>query len=674
MPFAQIERLLDPQFEVEGCYLLDHQEGVERVAPEHHTYESARSGRGPLAWRNHWLIVPLWSRTGDVMGAIWADDPTDRLIPSERKLQALRVFANQATTALDTAAQYEEMQFLAEHDPLTRLLNRRAFNERLEQEVSRSVRYGHPMSLVLCDLNGFKALNDRNGHAAGDEALEVVGGVLTSVLRDRRRRVSDRRRRVRPDPAGDRRGRGEGGGRPRRRGDDRGVRRAGRGARGRLRGRRLPARRRRSAAALPRRRPRDVRGEARACLAQVLTVRVRMPAEMGAATRRTVDLDLNDEQRSIQETVREFVDRRILPVAQENDINHHLDMGIIEGMAELGLLGAPIPPEHGGAGLDYVCEALICEEIERGESAFRTLISVHVGLNSLSLLKFGSDEQHRRYLEPMAKGEKLGCFGLTEPAAGSDVAAMLTTAIRQDDGTYLLNGQKNWISYATEADYALVFAKTDPSAGHRGISAFVVERAWDGRRGAPDPEQARASGPARRASSSSRTCRCPAENLVGAEGDGFKIAMHSLDQGRFTVAAGAVGVIRACLEASVKYANERQTFGKPIGKHQFVQDMIADMVLGYETSRLLVMQAAAAKDKGVRNTRETSLAKWHATESAFKAAHLAIQVHGAYGYSAEYPVERYFRNSRAPIIYEGTTQIHKMMQAEHALGYRKLNG
>ena len=386
-----------------------------------------------------------------------------------------------------------------------------------------------------------------------------------------------------------------------------------------------------------------------------------------------MDLDLNDEQRSIQETVREFVDRRILPVAQENDINHHLDMGIIEGMAELGLLGAPIPPEHGGAGLDYVCEALICEEIERGESAFRTLISVHVGLNSLSLLRFGSDEQHAKYLAPMARGEKLGCFGLTEPAAGSDVASMLTNATRQDDGTYLLNGQKNWISYATEADYALVFAKTDPTAGHRGISAFVVEREWEGVEARRIPNKlgiwAGSTGEL-----FFSNVQVPAENMVGAEGDGFKIAMHSLDQGRFTVAAGAVGVIRACLEASVKYANERETFGQPIGKHQFVQDMIADMVLGYETSRLLVMQAAYKKDKGVRNTRETSLAKWHATESAFKAAHLAIQVHGAYGYSAEYPVERYFRNSRAPIIYEGTTQIHKMMQAEHALGYRKLNG
>ncbi len=386
-----------------------------------------------------------------------------------------------------------------------------------------------------------------------------------------------------------------------------------------------------------------------------------------------MDFDLTDEQRAIQDTVREFVDRRVLPVAQENDINHHLDMGIIEGMAELGLLGPVIPPEYGGAGLDYVSEALICEEIERGESAFRTLISVHVGLNSLSLLKFGTEEQKQRYLTPMAKGEKLGCFGLTEPAAGSDVAAMLSTAIKQDDGTYLLNGQKSWISYASQADYGLVFAKTDPAAAHKGISAFIIEMAWDGIEAREIPNKLGVW-----AGSTGEiffdNVQVPAENLVGAEGEGFKIAMNSLDQGRFTVAAGAVGVVRACLEASVKYANERKTFGQEIGKYQFVQDMIADMVLGYETSKLLVMKAAWKKNRGERNTQETSLAKWHATESAFNAAHLAIQVHGAYGYSAEYPVERYFRNARAPIIYEGTTQVHKMMQAEHALGYRKLNG
>jgi glutaryl-CoA dehydrogenase (non-decarboxylating) len=298
---------------------------------------------------------------------------------------------------------------------------------------------------------------------------------------------------------------------------------------------------------------------------------------------------------------------------------------------------------------------------------------VHLGLNSLSLLRFGSEDQKQRYLVPMAKGEKLGCFGLTEPAAGSDVAAMLTTAKRQADGTYLLNGQKNWISYATEADFELVFAKTDPDAGHRGISAFMVERGGEGvdTRRIPHKLGIWAGSTGELFFSD---VHVPEENRIGEEGDGFKIAMYSLDQGRFTVASGACGVIRACLEASVKYANERHTFGQPIGHHQFVQDMIADMVLGYETSKLLVLQAAHAKNQGRRNTRETSLAKWHATESAFKAAHLAIQVHGAYGYSAEYPVERYFRNARAPIIYEGTTQIHKMMQAEHALGYRRLNG
>src|SRR5436190_835870 len=318
-----------------------------------------------------------------------------------------------------------------------------------------------------------------------------------------------------------------------------------------------------------------------------------------------MDFQLTDEQRLIQETVRAFVDEQVLPVAVQNDIDHHLDVELIEGLAELGILGVVIPEEYGGAGLDFVAEALACEEIERGEAAFRTLISVHVGLNSLALLRYGTEEQKRRYLVPQARGEKLACFGLTEPGAGSDVAAMRTSARREGD-VYVLNGQKNWISYATVADHQLVVAKTDPAAGHRGMTAFLV--------------------------------------------------------------------VRACLERSVAYARERETFGQPIGRYQFVQDMLAKMVLGYETSKLLVMQAAWMKNEGKRNTRETSLAKWHATESAFEAAHLAIQVHGAYGYSGEYGIERYFRNARAPIIYEGTTQIHKMMQAEHALGFRHLNG
>ncbi len=385
-----------------------------------------------------------------------------------------------------------------------------------------------------------------------------------------------------------------------------------------------------------------------------------------------MDFELSDEQRLLQETVRRFVDERILPNAVENDIAHRLDLDAIEGMAELGILGIVIPEEYGGAGLDFVCEALSCEEIERGEAAFRTLISVHVGLNSLSLLKYATEEQKQRWLVPQAKGEKLACFGLTEPAAGSDVAAMRATARREGD-VYVLNGSKNWISYANVADHALVFAKTDPSAKHRGISAFVVERGVDGFTTA-DTENKLGIWAGSTGELFFQNVEVPAENLIGEEGQGFEIAMYGLDQGRFTVAAGACGVIRACLEKSVEYARERETFGQPIGKYQFVQDMIAEMVLGYETSKLLVMQAAWMKNEGLRNTRETSLAKWHATECAFKAAHLAIQVHGAYGYSAEYGIERYFRNARAPIIYEGTTQVHKLMQAEHALGYRRLNG
>jgi alkylation response protein AidB-like acyl-CoA dehydrogenase len=366
------------------------------------------------------------------------------------------------------------------------------------------------------------------------------------------------------------------------------------------------------------------------------------------------------------------VDKEILPGITELDQAHTLDMGIVRGMAERGMLGAPIPEEYGGQGLDFVATALICEEIERGDGGFRTLLSVHLGLNSLTLLEFADEEQKTRYLLPQAKGEKIACFGLTEPDAGSDVASMQSSARREKD-RYILNGQKTWISYADVADHFLVFAKTDREAGHRGITAFLLDRSMPGIE-TRDIQHKLGVWAGSTGEIFLSDVEVPEGNRLGEEGDGFKIAMYGLDMGRFTVAAGALGTIRAALDAAVSYANQRVTFGRPIGRYQFVQDMIAEMVRGLETSRLLVLQAAWLKNRGIRNTRETSLAKWHATECSFRAADMAVQIHGAYGYSAEYPVERLFRNARAPLLYEGTTEIHKMMQAEHALGYRKLNG
>lgn len=270
---------------------------------------------------------------------------------------------------------------------------------------------------------------------------------------------------------------------------------------------------------------------------------------------------------------------------------------------------------------------------------------------------------------PQARGEKLGAFGLTEPSAGSDVAAMQTHAVKDGD-FYVLNGSKIWISLANTADHFLIFAYTDLSKKHLGISAFIVERTFPG----VTTRKLRGKLGIRASDTGEvilEDVRVPASNLLGEEGEGFKIAMSALDNGRFTVAAGAVGLTRASLDASLKYCHERETFGKPIGKHQLVQQMIAHMVEGLETSELLVYRAGWLKNKGVRNTRETSLAKWHATEVAWRSANDAVQIHGAYGYSNEFPVERFLRNAKAPVIYEGTREIHTIMQAEYALGYRE---
>lgn len=382
-----------------------------------------------------------------------------------------------------------------------------------------------------------------------------------------------------------------------------------------------------------------------------------------------MDFSFSEEQDMLRDMVRKFVDKEIMPFIGEWDANSHFEPSILKRLAELDLMGVCIPEEYGGSGMDYNSLAIVCEELERGDTAFRTAVSVHTGLNSMTLLQWGNEEQKQKYLVPQAKGEKIGAFGLTEPGAGSDVAAMQTSAVKDGD-YYILNGSKTWISLCDVADNFIVFSYTDKSKKHHGISAFIVEREMAG-----FSSKAMKGKLGIRAGNTGELffedVKVPKENLLGEEGEGFKIAMSALDNGRFTVAAGACGQIKACLEASVAYCQERKTFGKEIGKHQLVQQMIARMEAGYEISRLLVYRAGWLKNQGLRNTRETSLAKWQACDFANQAADDAVQIHGAYGYSNEYPVERYLRNSKAPVIYEGTREIHTIMQAEYVLGYRK---
>ncbi|MCM3357896.1 acyl-CoA dehydrogenase family protein [Psychrobacillus sp. MER TA 171] len=382
-----------------------------------------------------------------------------------------------------------------------------------------------------------------------------------------------------------------------------------------------------------------------------------------------MNFEFSEEQVLLRKTVRQFVDNEIISHIAEWEAKGAFDPIIWERLASLGLMGVCIPEKYGGSGMDYNSLAIVCEELERGDTAFRTAVSVHTGLNSMTILQWGTEEQKKKYLEPQAKGEKIGAFGLTEPGAGSDVAAMSTVAVADGDH-YMLNGQKTWISLCDAADHFIVFAYTDKAKKHHGISAFIVERSMPGFSSkAIKGKYGIKSG--NTGEIFFENMKVPKENLLGEEGEGFKIAMSALDNGRFTVAAGAAGLSLACLEASVKYAKERETFGKEIGRHQLVQQMIAKMEAGLQMSRLLVYRVGELKNKGVRNTRETSLAKWQACDFANKAADDAVQIHGAYGYSDEYPVARYLRNSKAPVIYEGTREIHTVMQAEYVLGYRE---
>jgi glutaryl-CoA dehydrogenase (non-decarboxylating) len=381
-----------------------------------------------------------------------------------------------------------------------------------------------------------------------------------------------------------------------------------------------------------------------------------------------MDFRLNEEQRQVRDMVREFAEREVAPHIQEWDQNNEYHPEVLYKMGELGILGIPIPERYGGGGFDYVSFALACEELEAVDTFLRVVLSVHVGLNSLTLHQWGTEAQKEKWLKPQAEGTKLGTFGLTEPGAGSDAGNIQTRAVKDGDH-YILNGEKAWISLANTADHMLVFATLDPEQKHRGLAAFVVERGMEGlTTGSFHGKLGVRAGDT--GWIAFNNVRVPAENMIGEEGEGFKIAMSAIDQGRFTVAAGAIGLIRASLDASRTYCHEREAFGQEIGQFQLVKQMISKMVAGLESSRLLVMQAAELKNRGERNTRETSLAKWIACDQAFNAANDAIQIHGAYGFSSEYPVERYMRNSRGAVIYEGTREIHQLLQADYALGYR----
>ncbi len=386
-----------------------------------------------------------------------------------------------------------------------------------------------------------------------------------------------------------------------------------------------------------------------------------------------IDLELTEDHLAIRDAVRAFARNEVAPRIKELDEKQHFDRAILDKMAELNLLGVCIPEEYGGAGFDYVSLGLVCEELEAVDTFLRVVMSVHTGLNSLTLLTWGTEQQKRKYLVPQAKGEKIATYGLTEPGAGSDVVGARSTGRREGD-EYVLNGEKMWISLGDVADHFLFFCWTDEekrkARDHTGMSCFIVERNMKGfSSGTIHGKLGIRAG--NTGYFSLQDVHVPAENLVGAEGEGFKIAMFALEQGRYTVAAGATGLIRAARDASIAYALERETFGTKIANHQLVKQKIADMEADYQMCHLLWLQAGYLKNTGRLNARETSLAKWQATVRSEKAASMAIEVHGANGYTNDYPVERYLRNCKAGVIYEGTRDIHTLMQADWALGLKK---
>jgi glutaryl-CoA dehydrogenase (non-decarboxylating) len=386
-----------------------------------------------------------------------------------------------------------------------------------------------------------------------------------------------------------------------------------------------------------------------------------------------IDFEWTEEHLALQKTVREFVQREVVPYIKEWDEKEHFERSVFDKMGELGFLGVCIPEKYGGAGFDYISLGIVCEELEACDTFMRVAMSVHVALNSLTLLSWGTEEQKQKYLVPQAKGEKLATFGLTEPNAGSDVVGIRSYA-RRDGNDWILNGEKMWISLADVADHFLFFCWTDEekrkNRDHSGISCFIVERGMKGfSSGTIHGKMGIKAG--NTGYFSLQDVRVPKENMLGLEGEGFKIAMFALENGRYTVAAGATGVIRACRDASIAYANTREAQGQKIANFQLVKQKIAEMEADYQMCHLLWLKCGWLKNVGKPSARAASLAKWQATIRSEKAASMAIEIHGANGYTNDYPVERYYRNCKAAIIYEGTRDIHTLMQADWALGLKK---
>lgn len=383
-----------------------------------------------------------------------------------------------------------------------------------------------------------------------------------------------------------------------------------------------------------------------------------------------MDFDLNDEQQLIRQTAKEFTDKEIVQQAKLNAREHRFDLQLVAKLAQQGYLGAIVPREYGGAGLDYLSYGLVVEEIGRGCSSVRTVVSVQTSLVCSAILKWGTQEQKLQWLPRLCSGEILGCFGLTEPDTGSDAANQRTRAKRTDAG-WVINGSKMWISMGNYAKLALIFAQTDPSLRHKGLACFLVNTDQPGFQPSPIAHKMGLHA-SDTASIALEDVEVSADQMLGEVGDGFKVAMSALDSGRYSVAAGCVGVCQGCLEESVKYAKERQQFRKPIASFQLVQAMISDIALKTDASRMLVWRAGFLKDRGRPNTIETSIAKLHATEAAVECANTAIQIHGGAGYVDDHPVERYLRDVRVTTLYEGTSQIQKLIIGRGLTGINAL--